>query len=68
MPCAGAIGEVKNVTELGYTDQLKDFAAYAREKGYVFELWIRAGDGTKLTAELRQMEACGQIVVRRALK
>jgi RHS repeat-associated protein len=38
---AGIIGEVKNVATLPYTNQLRDFAAYAGQQGYQFQLFVR---------------------------
>lgn len=35
------IGEVKNVSHLSYTSQIRDFVSFADEAGYTFELWVR---------------------------
>jgi hypothetical protein len=32
------LGEVKNVSSLSYTNQLRDFAAYAKQEGLTFNL------------------------------
>jgi hypothetical protein len=56
------IGEVKNVGRLSYTNQLRDFAAYAQQYGYTFELWVRPT--TQLSGPLQQAVGQGQIVLR----
>ena len=35
------LSEVKNVQSLSYTQQLRDFASYASQKGLRFNLWVR---------------------------
>jgi hypothetical protein len=37
------LGEVKNVSRLSYTNQLRDFAAYAKDNGLEFNLYVRGG-------------------------
>jgi hypothetical protein len=56
------IGEVKNVGSLSYTNQLRDFAAYASKNGYSFQLWVRPT--TQLSGPLQQAVANGEIVLR----
>lgn len=38
---ATTLGEVKNVSSLSYTNQLRDFAAYAEDNGLQFNLYVR---------------------------
>ncbi|MGE0791354.1 MAG: RHS repeat-associated core domain-containing protein [Sandaracinaceae bacterium] len=66
---AGArlIGEVKNVAYLSNTRQLQDFLAYAERYGYEFHLFIRAGEGTRLSAGLRALEELGKVIIHRIL-
>jgi hypothetical protein len=47
----GVLSEVKNVGRLSLTDQLRDFAAYAKDQGLRFDLYVRDVN-TKLTSEL----------------
>jgi len=56
------LSEVKNVEYLPYTSQLRDFAAYADETGYTFELWVRST--TRLSAPLREAVESGRILRR----
>jgi len=56
------IGEVKNVGSLSYTKQLRDFAAYAQQQGYTFELWVRPS--TQLSGPLQQAVKFGRITLR----
>lgn len=37
---SSVIGEVKNVPSLSYTNQLRDFEAYAEQKGLTFDLGV----------------------------
>ena len=60
-----AIGEVKNVSRLSYTRQLRDFAAYAGEKGLRFDLTVRAG--TRLSGPLQEAVDNGTINLIRGL-
>ena len=46
------IGEVKNVKQLSYTKQLKDYMLYAEREGYTFFLQIRKT--TKLSSTLKK--------------
>ena len=59
---AKIIGEVKNVGSLSYTSQLKDYAAYAAQNGYTFELTVRST--TQLSGPLQQAVSNGSIVLR----
>ncbi|MCP4305632.1 MAG: hypothetical protein GY788_12275 [bacterium] len=40
---ATVLGEVKNVGYQAYTQQLRDFAAYAQQEGLTFNLYVRGG-------------------------
>jgi hypothetical protein len=44
--------EVKDVTSLSYTQQLRDFASYARHHRLRFDLWVRRD--TELSGPLRE--------------
>lgn len=44
------IYEVKNVSSLSYTEQLRDMASWAYNQGYTFELWVREGAELKSAA------------------
>ena len=44
------LSEVKNVARLSYTQQLRDFAAFAGARGLTFDLWVR--ESTRLTGPL----------------
>jgi hypothetical protein len=52
------ISEVKNVSKLSQTNQIKDFMAFAQQEGYSFELWVR--DSTKFSKPLQQLIDNGQ--------
>jgi len=54
------ISEVKNVSILPLTNQIRDFVAYAQNSGYTFELWTRSA--TKITQPLQKLINCGQII------
>jgi len=60
------IKEVKNVARQGWTKQLKDYAALARQDGKAFELWVR--ESTRLTAPLQAAVDRGEVVIIRGLK
>jgi hypothetical protein len=62
---ARLIGEVKNVGSLSYTNQLRDFAAYAQQQGFRFELTVR--QGTQLSGPLQQAVDAGDIILLRTL-
>ncbi|WP_428267207.1 putative toxin [Haliangium sp.] len=59
---ARVIGEVKNVSRLSYTKQLRDFVAYAQHHRYTFYLWVRTT--TQLSVPLQQAVRRGQIILR----
>jgi hypothetical protein len=59
---ARIIGEVKNVRKLSYTNQLRDFAAFARQEGYQFQLHVRPT--TDLSGPLKVAVQQGQIVLK----
>lgn len=54
--------EVKNVRSLSYTQQLRDFANYARINGLRFDLWVRPD--TQLSGPLEEQIANGAIKLR----
>ena len=60
---AKVIGEVKNVAELRYTNQLRDFVLYAQKYGYRFDLYLR--QGAVISDELEQLVRAGEIVLTR---
>jgi hypothetical protein len=39
----GVLSEVKNVRALSYTQQLRDYAEFAKQKGFRFDLYVRPG-------------------------
>jgi Restriction endonuclease fold toxin 7 len=59
---AQVIGDVKNVGTLSYTNQLRDFASYARTNGYKFQLTVRTT--TQLSGPLSREVANGNILLR----
>ena len=62
---SGVLGEVKNVSSLSYTSQLKDFMSYARQNGLEFRLYVRGS--TTLSGPLQQLVDSGQITLVRNL-
>ena len=62
---ARLIGEVKNVANLSYTRQLRDFSTYAQQQGFRFELTVR--QGTQLSCPLQQAVNAGDISLLRTL-
>ena len=56
------LSEVKNVGSLSYTQQLRDFAAYASANGLRFDLWVRPT--TQLSGPLAQEVANRAIKLR----
>lgn len=57
---SSVIGEVKNVRRLGYTNQLRDFAAYARQQGLTFKLYTRPS--TTISSTLQAEIDAGRII------
>jgi RHS repeat-associated protein len=57
------LSEVKNVASQSYTQQLKDYAAYAQQNGLSFELWVRPT--TQLTGPLLDATQPGGPIVLR---
>ena len=55
------IGDVKNVKELSYTSQLKDFMLYAEKYGYTYVIKIRKT--TQLSSTLKSLVDAGKIVL-----
>jgi len=58
----GIIGDVKNVAQLSYSKQLRDFSAFAQQNGLRFELTVRRN--TRLSAPLQQAVSRGEIVLK----
>ena len=54
--------EVKNVNKLSYTQQLRDYATFAKQTGREFHLWVKPT--TKLSKQLDDEVARGAIVRR----
>lgn len=59
------LGEVKNVANLSYTNQLRDFAAFAQQEGLTFNLYVRGS--TTLSRPLQAAVDSGQINLIRSL-
>ena len=59
---ATTLSEVKNVARLSYTNQLRDFAAYAQSQSLTFELHVRRT--TVLSEPLRNAVSNGEIILR----
>ena len=59
------IGEVRNVANLSYANQLRDFAAHAKAQGLKFNLYVRAD--TRLSGPLQEAIDMGQINLIRNL-
>lgn len=59
------IGEVKNVTRLGYTKQLQDYVAHATKYGLRFNLYVR--ESTTLSKPLHNLIDDGTINLLRVL-
>ena len=55
----GVLSEVKNVGSLSYTQQLRDFAQYAQQNGFRFDLYVRPG--AQLSGPLLEARAAGQL-------
>jgi RHS repeat-associated protein len=58
----GVIGEVKNVQNLSYTSQIRDFVSYGQQAGLRFELIVRPT--TQITAPLQEAVSQGNIFLR----
>ena len=56
---SAVLSEVKNVQSLSYTQQLRDFSAYASDKGLRFDLYVRPG--ACLSRPLLNARASGQV-------
>ena len=61
----GVLGEVKNVSNLSYSSQLRDFAAYAQQQGLTFNLYVRGS--TTLSGPLQAAVDNGSINLIRSL-
>lgn len=59
---AQLLQEVKNVGNLSYARQLRDFSAYAQTNGYGFELFVRPT--TQLSGPLQTAVMNGEITLR----
>jgi hypothetical protein len=65
---AGAwMGEAKNVAYQALTSQLRDFIQFAAAKGYIFDLFVRAGEATRLSVPLLNAESQGLINIFRVI-
>jgi len=62
---ATTLGEVKNVGSLSYTNQLRDFSAYAQQEGLMFNLYVRGS--TTLSGPLQDAVNSGLINLIRNL-
>jgi hypothetical protein len=56
------LSEVKNVGALSYTQQLRDFVAFARQSGRQFDLYLRPN--TQLSGSLQDAVRAGEINLR----
>jgi RHS repeat-associated protein len=57
-----AVNEVKNVSSLAFTRQLRDFADFASQTGRQFNLWVPGG--TQLSGPLQAAIAAGKITLK----
>ncbi|CAM3937077.1 RHS repeat-associated core domain-containing protein [Kibdelosporangium persicum] len=62
---ATTLTEIKNVGRLNYTNQLKDFVLYAKQKGLQFDLVVR--QNTRLSKPLQEQVDNGSINLIRSL-
>jgi hypothetical protein len=62
---SSVLGEVKNVSSLSYTNQLQDFADYARQEQLQFNLYVRGS--TTLSGPLQAEVDSGEINLFRIL-
>ena len=60
-PKTNVLTEVKNVKSLSFTQQLRDYAAYAQENGLTFNLYVRPS--TQMSGPLRAAIANKEIFV-----
>ena len=60
---AGTLSEVKNVKYLSFTSQLRDYAAWAKQEGFTFNLYVR--EGAQLSGPLRAAENAGLVNIIR---
>ena len=56
------IKESKNVVRQGWTSQLKDYAALAKDQGIPFELWVRGS--TRLSKPLMKAQSAGDVIIK----
>jgi hypothetical protein len=56
------LSEVKNVNSLSYTNQLKDFASFAKNNGMRFDLYVK--QTTQLSGPLQQAINGGGIILK----
>jgi hypothetical protein len=56
--------EVKNVANLSYSRQLRDFADFAKANAKVFELYVRPNGGTTLSGPLLDAIRNGDIILK----
>jgi hypothetical protein len=59
---ATVLSEVKNVRALSYSQQLRDYASFARETGRQFDLYVRPN--TQLSAPLQHAWRSGEINIK----
>jgi hypothetical protein len=61
------IGEVKNVAYQALTSQLRDYIQIALDRNLTFDLYVRAGEATRLSAPLLEAEAQGLVNIIRTI-
>ena len=59
---AKVLSEVKNVSYQSFTNQLRDFATFAQNNGYRFDLYVR--ETTRLSNPLQQAVDAGKIILK----
>jgi RHS repeat-associated protein len=64
---ARRIGEIKNVRYQALTSQLRDYLQISMQKKLVYDLYVRVGEGTKLSAPLEAAERLGWIKIHRVI-
>jgi hypothetical protein len=57
-----AVNEVKNVSSLAFTRQLRDMADFAAQSGRQFNLWVPGG--AKLSGPLQAAVAAGKVTLK----